>query len=148
MSSESQYEKLYYALLEGLEKMHEKNVKRTKNTLRTLIIIPTIFLILLFFSNAAEYKTIFMVLWILSMFVIAAILIVIEYQDYQLKNVFNTIRASDTDSAAVQVPVIEDSAPVVIDAPASEKLEQYDELRRDIEELSKDCTEETEATAQ
>ena len=81
MNSDYQYEKLYYTLLEGLEQMHERNIMRTKRTLKGLVIVPTIFLILLFFSSGDGYKTIFMVLWILSMFVIAAILIVIEYQD-------------------------------------------------------------------
>lgn len=63
--------------------MHERNVKRMRSALKSLLIVPTIFLILLFLTHSS--KTIFLVLWIVSMFVIACILIVIEYQDYTLR---------------------------------------------------------------
>ena len=41
---------------------------------------------LLFTSSS---KTIFLVLWIASMFVIAVILIVVEYQDYMLRRIIS-----------------------------------------------------------
>ena len=80
---DTQYEKKYNELMECLRQMHENNVRRMKMALRSLLIVPTIFLVMLFFTNSS--KTIFLVLWIVSMFIIAAILIVIEYQDYTLR---------------------------------------------------------------
>ena len=80
---DTQYEKKYNDLMECLRQMHEHNVRRTSMALRSLLIVPTIFLVMLFFTNSS--KTIFLVLWIVSMFIIAAVLIVIEYQDYTLR---------------------------------------------------------------
>ena len=83
MSKESAYEKLYKDLIEDLEEMHRNNIRRTSAALKSLLIVPTIFLILLFLTNSS--KTIFLVLWIASMFIIAFVLIVVEYQDYLLR---------------------------------------------------------------
>ncbi len=86
MTTESAYEKLYNELIENLEEMHHSNVRRTSAALKSLLIIPTIFLILLFLTDSN--KTVFLVLWIVSMFIIACVLIVIEYQDYKLQQMF------------------------------------------------------------
>lgn len=93
MSKETAYEKLYTDLVEALEEMHRNNVRRTSAALKSLLIIPTLFLILLFLTNSN--KTIFLVLWIVSMFVIAVILIVIEYQDYKLQKMFKKTEESE-----------------------------------------------------
>lgn len=89
MSSEANYEQLYKDLLEGLEEMHRNNINKTKTALRSLLIVPTIFLILLFLTQSS--KTAFLILWIASMFIIACILIIIEYQDYNLKKLFLSV---------------------------------------------------------
>lgn len=83
----TQYKKKYNDLMECLMQMHENNLKRTKFALRSLIIVPTIFLIMLLFTSSS--KTIFLVLWIASMFGIAVILIVVEYQDYMLRRIIS-----------------------------------------------------------
>lgn len=95
MNTESQYEKMYNDLVAGLEKMHRRNVKRTSSALKSLLIIPTFFLIMLFLTQGS--KTIFLVLWIASMFVIAGILIVIEYQDYLLRQMFTQVDMDEPD---------------------------------------------------
>lgn len=95
MNTESQYEKMYNDLVAGLEKMHRRNVKRTSSALKSLLIIPTFFLIMLFMTQGS--KTIFLVLWIASMFVIAGILIVIEYQDYLLRQMFTQVDMDEPD---------------------------------------------------
>ncbi len=122
MDTESKYEKLYNDLVDGLEQMHQRNVKRTSDALKSLLIIPTIFLILLFLTKTS--KTIFLVLWIASMFVIAAVLIIVEYQDYLLRKMFSVVdtdneddtepeetveAASDTDEALMRAGLILDS---------------------------------------
>ena len=80
---DSQYEIKYNNLMQGLEEMHERNVRRTRAALRCLLIIPAVILLMLFMTKGS--KTIFLVLWIASMFIIAFVLIVVEYQDYLLR---------------------------------------------------------------
>lgn len=92
---DTQYEKKYQDLMDSLQQMHEKNAQRTKIALRSLLIVPTIFLIMLFFTNSS--KTIFLVLWIVSMFIIAAVLIVIEYQDFTLRKMIEKVEGDDGD---------------------------------------------------
>ena len=83
MDSQLNYEQLYRSLSEGLEEMHQSNVRKTKTALKSLFIIPTVFLILLFLTDSS--KSTFLTLWLASFFIIACILIVIEYQDYKLR---------------------------------------------------------------
>ena len=96
---DTQYEKKYNDLMECLKQMHEQNVRRMKTALRSLLIVPTIFLVMLFFTNSS--KTIFLVLWIVSMFIIAAVLIVIEYQDYTLKQMIMRIENGGEPTPAI-----------------------------------------------
>ncbi len=63
--------------------------------LGSALIFFFIFLVMLFFTNSS--KTIFLVLWIVSMFIIAAILIVIEYQDYTLRKMMTRAEVSGED---------------------------------------------------
>ena len=83
MESQINYEKLYKSLSEGLDEMHQSNVRKTKTALKSLFIVPTVFLILLFLTDGS--KSTFLTLWLASFFIIACILIVIEYQDYKLR---------------------------------------------------------------
>lgn len=119
MSKETAYEKLYTDLVEALEEMHRSNVRRTSAALKSLLIVPTVFLILLFLTNSN--KTIFLVLWIVSMFVIAVILIVIEYQDYKLRKMFKKTEESEI----TLVEALKDEEEPVQD-------ERIEELRRSI----------------
>ena len=111
---------MYNDLVAGLEKMHRKNVKRTSSALKSLLIIPTFFLIMLFMAHGS--KTIFLVLWIASMFVIAGILIVIEYQDYKLQKMFKK-------NADNEIAVSTEIAAPQSDSPSKERIE---EIRRSI----------------
>lgn len=106
----NQYEKKYNDLMGCLRQMHERNTKRTRTALRSLLIIPTIFLVMLFFTNSS--KTIFLVLWIVSMFIIASVLIVIEYQDFTLRKMIADVEGDETLSE--------------IDSPAPETAFEYD----------------------
>lgn len=86
MNTQSNYEKLYNNLVEGIEQMHARNLKKTRSALKCMLIIPTIFLVFLFFTQTS--KSVFLVLWIASMFIIASILVIVEYQDYLLRKMF------------------------------------------------------------
>ena len=108
MNTESKYEKMYNDLVAGLNEMHKKNVGRTRDALKSLLIIPTIFLIMLFLTKSS--KTIFLVLWIASMFIIAAVLIIVEYQDYLLRKMFSQVDMGDNDDIAKPEVIVTSSS--------------------------------------
>lgn len=77
-------------------KEHEKNRRRIKNGFLSMLIVPTVFLILMFTSDlTGTSKLIMLVIWIVSMILIAVYLIVVEYVDHKLMNMMET---EDTDS--------------------------------------------------
>jgi len=78
------YEDLYHNIISEMELMHKANIHKLKKGLNCIVIVPTIFLILLFLTKSS--KVVFLVLWIVSMFIIAAYLIGVEYSDYKLQN--------------------------------------------------------------
>ena len=82
-------ENLYEMVMDFEEKSHEKNQKRIKIGLRCLYIIPAIFLFLLMVMKSS--KIIFLELWIVSLFILAVYLIVVEYMDYNLQNHINKL---------------------------------------------------------
>ena len=60
-----------------------------RQVLRFLIIIPLIFLALLFWTESS--KIVFLILWIVSLFILAGYLIFVEYSDYKLQEKLNEI---------------------------------------------------------
>lgn len=126
---DSQYEIKYNNLMQGLEEMHEKNVKRTRAALRCLLIIPAVILLMLFMTKGS--KTIFLVLWIASMFVIAFVLIIVEYQDYLLRKMVaksqETIQTIPEAAAAGVAPAAS--------SPAGQRAES---IRQSIQQRSPD----------
>lgn len=81
---EERYNKLYIQLLDYVQGFHNASRKKIKKGLRSLLIVPLIFLILLFMTGSS--KIVFLLLWIISMFSIGIYLITIEYVDYELQN--------------------------------------------------------------
>ncbi|MBR1440953.1 MAG: YhgE/Pip domain-containing protein, partial [Lachnospiraceae bacterium] len=77
------YEKMYEELSEVSRQQHEKNQKRIRTGIKLLFLIPTIFLALLFLTGSN--KVVFLILWILSLFILAFYLITVEYFDYQMQ---------------------------------------------------------------
>ena len=67
---------------EYYEKEHKHNKDRIKYGIIAMLIIPIVFLILLFVVNSS--KVIFLVMWIASLFIISGYLIAIEYKDYNM----------------------------------------------------------------
>ena len=82
-------ENLYEMIMDFEKKSHEKNQKRIRIGLRCLYIIPAIFLFLLMVMKSS--KIIFLALWIISLFILAVYLIVVEYMDYNLQNHVNKL---------------------------------------------------------
>ena len=82
-------ENLYEMVMDFEKKSHEKNQKRIRIGLRCLYIIPAIFLFLLMVMKSS--KIIFLALWIISLFILAVYLIVVEYMDYNFQNHINKL---------------------------------------------------------
>ena len=65
------------------EKLHAKNQKRIKNGIICIFVIPLIFLIVLFAADSS--KVVYLLLWVISMFIIAAYLLSVAYIDYTMQ---------------------------------------------------------------
>lgn len=76
------YKKAYDMVMNYEEQVHRKNQKRISIGLKCIVIIPLIFLALLFWTDSS--KVIFLILWIVSLFILAVYLITVEYMDYNL----------------------------------------------------------------
>ena len=76
------YKKAYDMVMDYESRVHQKNQKRISIGLKCILVIPWIFLALLFWTGSS--KVIFLILWIVSMFVLAVYLITVEYMDYNL----------------------------------------------------------------
>ena len=72
MEKKEKYEQMYEMLVTYERKIHEKNQKRISIGLKCIIIIPLIFLFLLFWTESN--KVVFLILWIVSLFLLAAYL--------------------------------------------------------------------------
>ncbi len=70
-------------ITEFSEKLHAKNKKRIKNGIICILVIPLIFLIVLFSVNSS--KVVYLLLWVISMFLIATYLIAVAYIDYTMQ---------------------------------------------------------------
>ena len=81
---EKKYSQLYQALLQEVLQFHSGNQRRIRKGMLSLLLVPLAFLVLLFLSDGS--RVIFLLLWIVSMFGIAAYLIAVEYVDYEIQN--------------------------------------------------------------
>lgn len=81
---EKKYSQLYQALLQEVLQFHNGNQRRIRKGMLSLLLVPLVFLVLLFLSECS--RVIFLLLWIVSMFGIAAYLIAVEYIDYEMQN--------------------------------------------------------------
>lgn len=80
-------------VLEFRDKAHADNVRKIKAGIKCIFTVPACFLILLFFTGSS--KIIFLVLWIASLFIIAAYLIHVEYSDYKIQEMVNSLQNSE-----------------------------------------------------
>lgn len=134
---DSEQLKKYNELMSSLQEMHRQNIKKTSTALKSLLIVPTLFLILLFLTNSS--KTVFLVLWIASLFIISAILIIIEYQDYNLKKMISSVAAEESSEASEEA-----EATVEAEEEVEATAETEAEVEADADETE---TENSEVTA-
>lgn len=156
MDRKEDFEKLYDMMLEYEEEIHKKNQKRIKIGMKCLLIIPMIFLILLLLTQSS--KLVFLILWIVSLFILAAYLIFIEYSDDKLQQKLSEIsnreqaeRDALIGSGIAQVEerirtVIKDKELEVFKEQAEEQQELSDDAKNGSEEAAE--KEETEAEVQ
>ena len=66
-----------------LTQSHRKNKKRIRVGMVCMLVIPLIFLMLMFTMNSS--KIVYLVFWIISLFALCTYLIAVEYMDYNLQ---------------------------------------------------------------
>lgn len=69
------------------ENMHTKNQHKKKICLRCMMIIPLVFMVLMFTMDTA--KVVYLLLWVISLFIFCAYLIIIDYIDDKLARKLN-----------------------------------------------------------
>lgn len=89
MSTERDYQKLYDRLLEEVGALHRANQHRIRSGLRALLAVTVGLMLLMFLADGNKVFT--LMLWILSMFAVAAYLIAVEYMDYELQKKLRAI---------------------------------------------------------
>ncbi len=94
-SNDSDHPDIMTKVIDFRDNAHADNVRKLKAGIKCIFTIPACFLILLFFTNSS--KIIFLVLWIVSLFLIAAYLIHVEYSDYKLQEMVNSLQDTDSD---------------------------------------------------
>ena len=78
---------------------HIRNKDRIKYGIIAMLVIPIIFLTLLFVVNSS--KVIFLVMWIASLFIISGYLIAIEYKDYNMTENLKDIVGNEYDDSLI-----------------------------------------------
>ena len=84
-------EQSFEKIMEYEKKIHEKNQQRIKIGIRLVIIIPLIFLTVMFKLDSSK-------VWIVSLFAISLYLIVVEYMDYQMQEKLKELGIKDEDA--------------------------------------------------
>ena len=74
---------IFNIMLEYYTESHRKNKKRIRVGMICMIVIPLIFLMLMFTMNSS--KIVYLVFWIISLFALCTYLIAVEYMDYNLQ---------------------------------------------------------------
>ena len=111
---------IYGELVDFQDRLHAQNLKRIHIGMLCVLIIPMIFLALMFITDSN--KVIWLILWIVSLFAISSYLIVVEYGDYNLQHRINSITGND----AEPVPLLESGMNDMSGKLASVKAEARD----------------------
>lgn len=83
MSKEREYEELYDRLLREVSTLHRNNRRRILIGMKMLVAVTVGLMLLMFLSQGNKIFS--LMLWIFSMFAVAAYLIAVEYADYELQ---------------------------------------------------------------
>lgn len=94
MKKKNNYQELYQEMKKQQEALHARNQKRIRIGIRCILVIPLLFLFLMFLTDSN--KVIFLTLWIASLFLLAGYLIYVEYGDFQIQKVVAEISKLET----------------------------------------------------
>ena len=104
MTTEREYQELYDRLLDEVRTLHKNNRRRIRNGMRMLLVVTVGLMLLLFLAQGNKVFT--LMLWIFSMFAVAAYLIAVEYADYELQKKLEQITQMELESmgALLELP--------------------------------------------
>lgn len=104
MSKEREYQELYDRLLREVSTLHQNNRRRIRNGMRMLLAVTLGLMLLMFLAEGNKVFT--LMLWILSMFAVAAYLIAVEYADYELQKKLEYVTQMEQESmgALLELP--------------------------------------------
>ena len=96
MTTEKEYQELYDRLLDEVRTLHKNNRRRIRNGMRMLLVVTVGLMLLMFLAQGNKVFT--LMLWIFSMFAVAAYLIAVEYADYELQKKLEQITQMELES--------------------------------------------------
>ena len=104
MTTEREYQELYDRLLDEVRTLHKNNRRRIRNGMRMLLVVKVGLMLLMFLAQGNKVFT--LMLWIFSMFAVAAYLIAVEYADYELQKKLEQITQMELESmgALLELP--------------------------------------------
>ena len=104
MTTEREYQELYDRLLDEVKTLHKNNRRRIRNGMRMLLVVTVGLMLLMFLAQGNKVFT--LMLWIFSMFAVAAYLIAVEYADYELQKKLEQITQMEQESmgALLELP--------------------------------------------
>ena len=104
MTTEREYQELYDRLLDEVRTLHKNNRRRIRNGMRMLLVVTVGLMLLMFLAQGNKGFT--LMLWIFSMFAVAAYLIAVEYADYELQKKLEQITQMELESmgALLELP--------------------------------------------
>ena len=104
MTTEREYQELYDRLLDEVRTLHKNNRRRIRNGMRMLLVVTVGLMLLMFLAQGNKVFT--LMLWIFSMFAVAAYLIAVEYADYELQKKLEKITQMEQESmgALLELP--------------------------------------------
>ena len=104
MTTEREYQELYDRLLDEVRTLHRNNRRRIRNGMRMLQVVTVGLMLLMFLAQGNKVFT--LMLWIFSMFAVAAYLIAVEYADYELQKKLEQVTQMELESmgALLELP--------------------------------------------
>ena len=104
MTTKREYQELYDRLLDEVRTLHKNNRRRIRNGMRMLLVVTVGLMLLMFLAQGNKVFT--LMLWIFSMFAVAAYLIAVEYADYELQKKLEQITQMEQESmgALLELP--------------------------------------------
>ena len=128
MTTEREYQELYDRLLDEVRTLHKNNRRRIRNGMRMLLVVTVGLMLLMFLAQGNKVFT--LMLWIFSMFAVAAYLIAVEYADYELQKKLEQITQMELESmgALLELPELLWEAELLSPESAWDELVLWEEL--------------------